>query len=71
MNNKYFVKLKNDYKVEVSKEAFDIWLHDTNSDYILVQTPNNNTLYIKKKDIVFGYDLCVEEYDVKKNFKGK
>lgn len=56
-NKKYFIKLTNGEKLELTKDTFDIWLHDAAGNYIVVKTGNNSELYIKRSAIIFGYTL--------------
>lgn len=68
MNKKYYFKLMSGEKFEVPKSTFDLWLHNSAGDYIVIDTPNNNHVFIKKDMISLGFDLDLETFD---NTKGK
>lgn len=50
----YQFKLKNNIKINVSKESFDNWFFNRTEDFIK-EEEGNKTIYIKKEDIVMGF----------------
>lgn len=69
MEKKYFLKLINNEKFEVSKTTFDNWLHNSAGDFVVIGTPNGNNCFIKKDRILLGFDLNLETYDATKGKK--
>lgn len=53
---KYFIKLINNEKLEISKENFEQYKNNIN-DYIVVVSKNNIELIVKYSQIVLGYKI--------------
>lgn len=54
---KYFIKLINGEKLNITQDEFTTWLNKNNGDYLVIKSRNNNQLYIFREQILLGYTL--------------
>lgn len=54
---KYFLKLINGEKFEVTESEFNVYLHNKSGDYIVLNSVNNNPIYVMKSNILLAFKL--------------
>ncbi len=66
---KYFVKLRNNEKFELNKVWWTRWINNTNGDFVISWSKDDNPIYIMRSEIVIGYKIGMteqEKADIKK-----
>ncbi len=51
---KYFIQTKNGKKYELTRIWWERWLYNTNGDFVISWSPDENPTYIKRDEIAFG-----------------
>lgn len=54
---KYFLKLINGEKFEITENEFNTYIHNPSGDYIVLTSVNNNPIYVMKHNILFAFKL--------------
>lgn len=54
---KYFLKLINGEKFQITESEFNTYIHNPVCDYIVLNSVNNNPIYIMKSNILLAFKL--------------